>query len=547
MTSTPLKSLPESMRYRLLAASCGKRHLAGTGRAAMAAAERSPESAQALFALAKELFTAAWLADPLDGAMAADLAEFERRLPSLSPAAAKCVAVAATLCAIRPGYQVPPRLARLEEAGDYPALRDWLRAERKLAPGNGFLAWNQYFHALANRDFQGAAAVAESLARVPALAPALAKLTADARFLAGDFDAAATAYDEAGRAFPGLCADRAGEALFRAGKKDAGRNLLRQAVADAPWMVNAALRLHDLSFGLDAKRAPLPGKTAILLYSYNNAEKLDLTLESLFASVQDCGEDVLVRALSNGAKDGTGAVIGKWKARFGEIFDGVFLPVNVGAAPARNWLASLPEVAACEFAAYLDDDVRLPKDWLSLFGTAVAERPEAGLWGCRVVDYEKPANLQQTDLNLLPPSQGDNLFSMTDAQLSAFDFGQFSYLRPASSVTGCCHLFRTKTLKASGEFDIRFSPTQYDDLDHDLRLCLSGEAIVYQGHLAVEHMKVSGRALHKSRAGSANAAANMYKLKSKYSEKDVQEIKARALTALEEDLAAKLARLGLAD
>ncbi len=545
MTSTPLKSLPESVRYRLLAASCGKRHLAETGRAAMAAAETNPESAEALFALAKELFTAAWLADPLDGAMAADLAEFERRLPGLSPAAAKCVAVAAALCAIRPGYQVPPRLARLEEAGDYPALRDWLRAERKLAPGNGFLAWNQYFHAMANQDFEGAAAVAASLSLVPALAPVLAKLTADARFLAGDYAAAAAAYAEAGQAFPGLCADRAGEALFRDGKKDAGLDLLRRTVTEAPWMTNAALRLHDLAFGLEAARTPLPGKTAILLYSYNNAAKLDLTLESLFASAQNGEQDALIRVLSNGSTNETEAVIGKWKERFGERFEGVFLPVNVGAAPARNWLASLPDVAACEFAAFLDDDVRLPHDWLSLFGAAVNARPDAGLWGCRVVDYEKAANLQQTDLNLLPPSQGDNLFSMTDAQLSAFDFGQFSYLRPATSVTGCCHLFRTKTLAASGEFDIRFSPTQYDDLDHDLRLCLTGETIIYQGHLAVEHMKVSGRALHKSRAGSANAAANMYKLKSKYSEKDVLGIQARARGALEADLRAKLAKLGL--
>ncbi len=549
MTALPLKSLPESVRYRLLAASCGKRPLAETGRAAMVAAERAPESAQALLALAKELYTAAWLADPLDGAMAADLAEFERRLPGLSPAAAKCAAVAATLCAIRPGYVVPPRLARLEEAGDYPALRDWLRAERKLAPGNGFLAWNQYFHAMANKDFEGAEAVAASLAQVPALAPVLAKLTADARFLAGDYKGAAAAYAEAGQAFPILCGDREGEALYRAGEKDAGLALLRQTVADAPFMVNAALRLHDLAFGLDAARAPLPGKTAVLLYSYNNAAKLDLTLESLFSSLMNDGQsgepDVLVRVLSNGSKDETGTVIGKWKERFGGRFEGVFLPVNVGAAPARNWLASLPEVAACEFAAYLDDDVRLPEDWLSLLGAAVAERPEAGLWGCRVADYEKPANLQQADQNLLPPSQGDALFSMSDAQLAAFDFGQFSYLRPASSVTGCCHLFRTKTLAASGEFDIRFSPTQYDDLDHDLRLCLSGETIVYQGHLAVEHMKVSGRALHKSRAGSANAAANMYKLKSKYSEKDVQDIETRALKALETDLAAKLAKLDL--
>jgi len=541
-----LSHLPEPLRYRLLTASCGKHHLAETARAAMAAAEAetAPDRAGGLLRLAKELFTAAWLEDPLDGTLAADLAEFERRLPGLSPAAAKCAAVAASVCAIPSGNRLPPRLARLEEAGDWPALKHALAAELARAPGNGFLAWNLYGQAMANADFAQAEAVAGALGRIPALAPALAKLAADARFQAGDHAGAVALYDAAEEAFPGLCGERAAEALWRAGRREEALERLRRTVARRPWAVNAALRLHDLRHGLDAALARLPGRTSVLLYSYNNAAKLDLTLRSLHASLAG-RRDALVRVLDNGSTDDTGAVVAAWGERFGEIFGGLRLPVNVGAAPARNWLAALPETAACDFAAYLDDDVRLPPDWLERFGAAAAACPEAGLWGCRVTDFERSANLQQTDLNLLPPGQGESLFALSGAQLGALDFGQFSYLRPASSVTGCCHLFRTEVLRGAGGFDIRFSPTQYDDLDHDLRLCLAGNRIVYQGHLGVEHMKVSGRALSRSRATSANAAANMYKLKNKYAEADAAVIRERALAALQADLAAKLARLGL--
>jgi len=545
MPPLPLSRLPEVLRRHLLAAATGKNHLADAARLALACANADPENSGPLLALSKDLFAAAWLCDPLDGTTAADLNEFERRMPGLAPPAAKSAAMAANLCAVRPGYSVPPKLARLEEAGDYPALRDWLENERRIAPGNGFLAWNLFYYAMANSDFTRALGVAESLSRVPGLSPALAKLRGDAFFLMGEWEDAAAAYLDVEEAFPGLCLGRAAEAVCRAGRVEEGLSLYRRAVASAPHLVNDALRLFDLSKGLDKAAAPLPGRTAVLLYSYNSADKLALTLENLFDGFEKSPADAIVRVLSNGSKDGTGEIIRGYAERFGDRFEGIYLPVNVGAAPARNWLMQLPEVADCAFAAYLDDDAAPPPGWLDVFGAAVAARPEAGVWGCRTVDYADPANLQQTDLSLLPPREGETVFSMSQASMCAFDFGQFSYLRPAASVTGCCHLFKTEILRECGEFDIRYSPTQFDDLDHDLRLVLAGRHPVYQGHLRVAHMKTSGLGLHKSRAGSANMAANMYKLKNKYSAGEFRTIMGESARVQEEDYRSKLGALGL--
>lgn len=540
MTPHFLSTLLPDLRYRLLIAASGKHHLADTGRAALAYGETDPESAPLLASLAKELFTAAWLTDPLDGTLAADLAEFDRRLPGLTPQGAKCVKTTAGLCRVPEGGVVPPRLVALEASGAYAPLCRWLERELQIAPGNGFLAWSLYHHALRNGDFKQALDVAARFSNMPVLAPVVAKLSADAHFLAGEYDRAVSGYAQVEQAFPGLCADRFGEALCRAGRVEEGLACLRRGVENNPWMVNAALRLHDLSSGIADARGHLPGRTAILLYSYNNAAQLDLTLHSLHQSLLDEKAEVLVRVLSNGSVDGTNEVIGKWRDRFGDFFEGVFLPVNVGAPAARNWLISLPEVRACDHIAYLDDDVRLPAAWLSRFGAAVSAYPDAALWGCRVADYERVANLQQVDLNILPSSGEGVPFQMSEAHLSAHDFGQFSYLRPAGAVTGCCHLFRAEALLGSGGFDIRFSPSQYDDLDHDLRLSLAGKKIVYQGHLAVEHMKVSGRSVAVDPVSAGSAAGNLRKLQSKYSEKETGILREKSLGVMEKDFYAKL-------
>ncbi len=545
MTKHILATLPANLLYRLLAASCGKHHLLETAQLAMAEAGNNPELAQTLLALAKELFTAAWLEDPLDGTIAKDLAEFEKRLPTLSTVGSKCVTRTSVICAKCDDQAILSKLSRREQGGDYGPLSTWLKDELKLSPANGFLAWTLYHHALDNADFATAIDVATALAKISPMGPAIAKLSADAHFLAGNYKEAIACYEQVEIAFPDMCGDRIGEAYYRINNSKEAINHLKRTVTATPWKMNAGLKLYDISEGVDQRLATISGKTAILLYSFNNAAKLDSTLQSLHASLESNNSDTLIRVLSNGCTDVTNEVIAKWAKHFGDSYEGVFLPVNVGAPAARNWLASLPEVRACDFVTYLDDDVRLPTDWLARLGAAMAIYPNASVWGCKVCDYQRTTNLQQVDLSLLPPSECETLFSMSEAHLSAHDFGQFSYLRPSTSVTGCCHLFRTQSLLASGEFDIRFSPTQYDDLDHDLRLGLLGEPIIYQGHLSVEHMKISGRLASQNKASLASATGNMLKLKGKYSNKNMETLRQQALENLEEDFSRKLEKLGI--
>jgi hypothetical protein len=75
-------------------------------------------------------------------------------------------------------------------------------------------------------------------------------------------------------------------------------------------------------------------------------------------------------------------------------------------------------------------------------------------------------------------------------------------------------------LASSGGFDLRYSPSQYDDLDHDIRLLLAGRIPVYQGNLAVSHFKSTGSQGAQGQAQYGVGWANQYKLHHKFEPDD---------------------------
>ncbi|WP_272699135.1 glycosyltransferase family A protein [Desulfovibrio sp. Fe33] len=337
--------------------------------------------------------------------------------------------------------------------------------------------------------------------------------------------------------------------LFSPREAPSAESLL-EAARLTPWNTNLALRAHDAVSGAAEARAPLPGRAAVLLYSWNKADELDATLQCLLASDLN-GASVFV--LDNGSTDSTGAVLSRMETRFAatlsaDRFTTVSLPVNIGAAAARNWLLSLEAVRANEFICYLDDDVELPSDWLQRLGAAVSRYPEAGVWGCKVVDHANPLCIQSADshLRLDPAERADltrlapNPFGLTDLHIQTLDTGAFDFMRPCASVTGCCHLFRTGALLDSGGFAIQLSPSQYDDMEHDLRLCEARRFPVYQGHLAVRHKKRTGSASHTSRQELGNALGNKYKMQTMHTRADIAAAMEAEQTLLEADLLRKL-------
>lgn len=338
------------------------------------------------------------------------------------------------------------------------------------------------------------------------------------------------------------------EILLRTGEGQGARRALAGLFAAMPWNVGLGLKLHALLSPGPVAPARATAGASILVYSWNKAELARQTLKSLART--DYGE-ARIFCLDNGSTDGTGEAMRDCAGLFAPgALSVVRLPVNVGAPAARNWLLSLPEVRERPWAVFLDDDVVLPERWLGrLLGEGEA-RPERGAVGCRIVSASGPACLQSADYQLFVPDGQPRTFRdlpenvvLFDNCAGQLDLGLFSYARPASHVSGCCHALRTEVLRELGGFDIRFSPTQFDDLDRDLRSAVAGRPAAYAGDVAVAHVQHSSLAKAKGPAAMGQVFGNKIKLEGKFSQADMDGAARRGLQALWADMAAKWGEL----
>ena len=516
-----MRSLPEPVAQGLLLCSSGRFHLEALARCP----ELSGRDA-AHARLARDLLLAAWEADPLDPDLAREV------LATGAATGKTALAAQAVVRACR--MPVPPweakAFAGLARDRDHQGLArflddrlhaepvhpHWVRqavVEAQYTDGHQWLG--AHLEVLRTRDEAG-------------LSGLWAGLQADAMLCLGRVGAAMDLYAKAiARAGLALHSERLGRALLDQGRRNRGLAVWGQVLAVRPWHTGLVLRMADILEGLDTARTLPKGRVAILLYSYNKDRELDRTLETLAAS--DLGS-ALVRVLDNGSTDDTGAVLARWQGRMGDRLAVIRTRVNVGAPAARNWLASLDEVRAGDYAVFLDDDVDLPRDWLTRLGAAMEAWPGAGVWGCRVVDGPSPARIQSADTHLTEPPEDAEYaggvayrrrFGLSLFHLQEFDYGQFAYVRPCASVTGCCHALGVPVLARTGGFALGYAPSQYDDVDHDLRLCLDGTWPVYQGHLSVRHMKRTGRIGLVDPAEKGRSLANMFALQMRQNESDV--------------------------
>ncbi|MFW5734592.1 MAG: glycosyltransferase family A protein, partial [Oceanidesulfovibrio sp.] len=326
--------------------------------------------------------------------------------------------------------------------------------------------------------------------------------------------------------------------LYDLGHKDEAISRLTNVLRRRPWNVNLRLTLYDLVHRIHMRKGNVPDSLAVLLYTFNKSGELDATLERVFESELTGAK---VHVLDNGSSDRTGEVCASWLKRVGGNKLAVHsLPTNIGAPAARNWLLSLDEVRSCEFVAFLDDDAQPPRDWIRRLATAQELYPEAGAWGCRVHDAGISPFTQSADLQPRPAyGAKTNHPETSDLHLQGLDPGYFKYIRPALSVTGCCHLFPRKSFDLVGGFDLRYSPSQLDDLDLDLRLAERETPPIYQGHLGVGHLKRTGVLSETDAKTAANSRGNKEKLNGKYAGERWNFIRSKMFSILRMDLEEK--------
>ncbi|MFU2209863.1 glycosyltransferase family 2 protein [Solidesulfovibrio sp. C21] len=533
----PFARLPEAVSRLLL--------VGGRGPGLAAARDAAISGGEACPGLADALALAVWQDAPLWPEAAAVLAARNAKRPFLPPETARL----AVHVAAHAGKSAPePYFERLAARRETARMLAYLLTRQGKAPDDPGLAHRIAGLAPMVGQFDEAVDV---LAALPEPLATLGRQVAgELALLAGRAGAAATLFEGA---LPTPAVDkRLAEALVAAGNREGGLAALSRAVAARPFDALALARLHDLAIGFDWRTAPLPGPVAVLVYSYNNARLLDRTLDALSRTDWTfAAGGARLTVLDNGSGDDTAALLCGWRERMAGRMEVVALPVNIGAPAARNWLAALPGTRCAGFVAFFDDDALPPPDWLGRLGAAVAAHPGAGVWGAMIRGIGSPHFVQSADTHLLPTPrlQGEwgRGFDLARPWLATADDGAYGVCRPCASVTGCCHLFRVSVLERLGGFDLRFSPTQYDDLDMDLRQLLAGQPAVYQGHLRVVHAKATGAASGQGGGQYGSGFANQFKLHHKYEDDQFAAAAGTAFAALAGDCAAKaevLAGLG---
>jgi GT2 family glycosyltransferase len=123
------------------------------------------------------------------------------------------------------------------------------------------------------------------------------------------------------------------------------------------------------------------------------------------------------------------------------------------------------------------------------------------------------------------------------------DTGLFSYVRPCLSVSGCCHLISLAAVAKAGPFDLRYTPSQFDDLDRDLRSAMAGLPAVYAGTLAVRHVQHSSLAKSQTPRQIGHVMGNKLKLDTKYADEELTALGQANATLLWDDLEARHAFL----
>lgn len=481
-----------------------------------------------------ELIHQAWDTNPGDVALANQLLGLDKSLGGmLSPA--KRITVNKLAETFRAPADWREERAELAAAGGE-HQRNAIEERIKTEPANIFWWYQAMELARADVLWDWMAGLATSVDAGSAAAYTQL-LNADARFHSGDYAEAMSGYRKLRSLmeWPGLD-QRTGECLLRMGERDSAFALWRESLRERPWQTNMLLRLHDIVTGADAPGEHPDGSTFLLLYSWNKAESLDRTLRSLAAS--DIG-GARIKVLDNGSTDATPDVVRAWAERLGpDRFEGLSTLVNVGAPAARNWLMHLPDVRQADNAIYMDDDIVLPHDWLAYMGAAQRAYPDAKAWGCRIIDDGAPHNVQHTDEYLAEPTELSNV-GFCCQYLNEMDFGQFSYLRPSFSVTGCLHLFRVADLHELGGFDLHFSPSQFDDAERDVRINKEGGHVAYQGHLAISHERNTGSSYDYGKSSSYGIDGNFYKLNKKYDADEVNVMRKRTYSMHLRDIRAK--------
>lgn len=258
------------------------------------------------------------------------------------------------------------------------------------------------------------------------------------------------------------------------------------------WRIGEAMRFQPTQW---------PPTVDAAIVTWNNWGVLRRSLESL-ATTDYPRDRFQIFIVDNASKDGTVEAIRQLATTYPFPLHVISSPVNTGCPIGFNWGVGQGQG---EIVARLDDDIFVPPNWLGDLVENFRRRPFAGCVGPKFINDDPRAAIQCTEFRHFP-----NIYGHEDEA----DAGQANYVARTGHIRGCCNLYRRDVFQRCGLFDPRFSPTQFDDPDHQIAVIGAGYEIIYDGRVRVVHKLTNGVA--RSHAAISNGAGNHQKMYGKW-------------------------------
>lgn len=286
-----------------------------------------------------------------------------------------------------------------------------------------------------------------------------------------------------------------------------------------------ARRLREKSIEMwGALHAPLVSEPRVhlLILTHNREDYVENALRKLAATEYG---NFAVYIADNGSMDSTWerALEGVKAFPSGIPVRMERFPTNIGRPAGHNWLLMKYDHAHADYIAIGDDDlVDIPPDWLTRMVRTAQLFPGCAAVGGKALNPEEPDMIHAGVRNILHFDMEKLLLSNNDDVL---DCGQFDYVDIVDHVIGCLHIYDRKLLfDEIGLFDIRFSPCQFVDIDHHLRIRLAGYPIIYNGFISFRHLRAMGMKARADGDLQGNSFGNIYKLLHKHERSPVMSI-----------------------
>ncbi|WP_045212481.1 glycosyltransferase family 2 protein [Desulfonatronovibrio magnus] len=254
----------------------------------------------------------------------------------------------------------------------------------------------------------------------------------------------------------------------------------------------------------------------LLILSHNREEYVENALQQLAATDY---RNYAVYIADNGSEDRTWDIVQEAVKAFPEHIKVKIekFPTNIGRPAGHNWLLTKYDHSGADYIAIGDDDlVEVPPDWLTRMVQTAKAFPRCAVVGGKALNPGKPDVIHGGIRNITRFSSDQLNLSNGDDQI---DYGQFDYVDKVDHVIGCLHIYDRQILfDEVGLFDIRFSPCQYVDIDHHLRIRMLGYDIIFNGLISFRHLRAMGNQAKKDITLAGNSQGNAIKILHKFNQ-----------------------------